>query len=125
MNDLLDCGHAPSPHSPHTTGYGTRTDGTTACYECCAEVDKASMREHGKITLYFADGKWPHSPQISNWPGSLSFIAFNITRSHGGGFAGRYPIVSGRFRFEGALWTFRNAGDNQIARCRKLKDPRA
>lgn len=97
------------------------------CYECCATDDKTFMRAEGKITLYFVEPRHggPCSPpRITNWPDTLRFEVFNITRSDGYGFGRRYPIVTGRFRFEGQLWSFRNAGDNQIARCKRLKDPR-
>lgn len=122
---LCNCGHPPSPHGEHTTGYGIDADGKTQCWSCCAEQDKACMREHGKITLYLASkSPSPSEWHITNWPGSLDLPAFNMTKSHGWGFGRRYDIVTGRFRFEGELWSFRNAGDNQIARCRRLKDPR-
>jgi hypothetical protein len=63
--------------------------------------------------------------QITNWPGSLRFDAFNIRRSGGRGFGYSYNIVTGRFRGpDGSLWTFRNAGHHQIARCRRLKNAR-
>lgn len=74
------------------------------CYLCCAADDTAFMRASGKNTMYFSNGK------ISNWPGTLSYDTFNVTRSKGYGFGRRHPIVTGRFRFEGQLWSFRNAG---------------
>jgi hypothetical protein len=33
--ELLECGHAESPHSDFTRGYGTRADGSRHCYACC------------------------------------------------------------------------------------------
>ena len=62
---------------------------------------------------------------VTDGAGHLNFVAYNITRSKGRGFGGQYDIVTGRFRGpDGAIWAFRNAGDNQIARCRRLRDPR-
>jgi hypothetical protein len=119
---IADCGHEiPTLPANHVggTGYGLDAHGKTRCYACCADVDRAEMLKSSRAVLYF------HNQQITNWPGSLRFDAFNITRSEGRAFGCRYEIVTGRFRGpDGSLWAFRNAGDNQIARCRRLKDPR-
>ena len=120
QTNTLDCGHAPSEHSTFTTGYGTDSDGRTHCYDCCANIELKRMIDTGRATLYFSKG------EVTDWVGHLKFSAFNITHSHGYGFGGtKYEIVTGRFRGpDDKLWSFRNAGDNQIARCRRLKDPR-
>jgi hypothetical protein len=116
---IADCGHLiPALPDDHIggTGYGLDAHGKTRCYACCAEVDRAEMLKTSRAVLYFVN------LQITNWPGSLRFDAFNITRSRGSGFGHPYDIVTGRFRGpDGSLWVFRNAGDNQIARCRRLR----
>ena len=65
----LDCGHPPSEHGPHTTGYGTDRDtGATACYECTTVRDLATMREAApgdRFGAYLSsDGR-----MLTNWPG--------------------------------------------------------
>lgn len=125
-----DCGHIiPALPDGHTggTGYGKTRDGKTRCYDCCALETQESMRADGRAVLYvgsrYANGHTGIA--ITDWPGKLRFDAFNITKSEGYGFGTRYQITSGRFRGpDGKLWAFRNAGDNDIARCKRLKDAR-
>lgn len=122
-----DCGHTiPALPAGHVggTGYAVERgdDGTErrVCYECAAAFEALRMRETGRAVLYLAS-----NATVTDWPGVLRFLAFNITRSYGYGFGRRYQITTGRFHGpDGKLWTFRNAGDSQIARCRRLKDPR-
>jgi hypothetical protein len=118
---IADCGHEiPALPKGHTGGTGyVVAHGHTRCYACCAEADRAEMLKRSATVLYIVGS------EVTNWPGSLRFDAFNITRSKGIAFGHTYDIVTGRFRGpDGSLWTFRNAGDNLIARCRRLKDPR-
>jgi hypothetical protein len=114
-----DCGHQiPALPDGHCGGTGYATaNGKKICYQCASDNERAWMVEHGASVLYLSNGK------ITDWPGVLNFPAFNVRRSYGVGFYGRrYPIVTGRFVGpDGRLWTFRNAGDSQIARCRRLK----
>ena len=130
LPEMLDCGHlnwfcvserARDGYSGGT-GYGM-TPGTRRrlCYQCCADRERAHMIETGEAVLYFC--LKPH--RVTDWGGRLEFPAFNITHSNGR--AGRYPyqITSGRFRGpDGKLWAFRNQGDQQLARCKRLKDQR-
>lgn len=123
-----DCGHLipelPDGHAGGT-GYGTDMRGKTRCYECGAKYEAECMVRDGKATLYVIQLDHIGKYKITDWAGKLEFPAFNITRSHGWGFGRRYPIVTGRFTGpDGKLWCFRNAGDNQIARCKRLKDAR-
>jgi hypothetical protein len=127
---VADCGHViPALPDGHVggTGYATAADtGKTMCYQCAADDERLAMLKDGKATLYIsrsADNRWV----ISNWTSnaSISYAAFNITKSHGYGFGRQYDVVTGRFYGpDGKLWAFRNAGDNQIARCKRLKDAR-
>jgi hypothetical protein len=130
MNDLLECGHPPSAHSAtQCTGYSTHdVNGKPfrRCYDCSAAGERRHMIDTGTATLYLVS-KTPSPSEwhITDWPGVLDFPAFNMTHSEGRGFGGKYPIVTGRFIGpDGKLWAFRNAGDMQIARCKRLKDAR-
>lgn len=133
-----DCGHTiPALPAGHTggTGYATTSDNRRICYECAAVATRAHMLAEGRECLYVVyrprhDTTPAHAREgtgwfITDWPGVLEFPVFNVTISRGCGFGRSYRIVTGRFRGPaGELWTFRNQGDNQIARCRRLKDPR-
>jgi hypothetical protein len=127
----LDCGHAPSPHSSFTTGYGESRDGRRICYECCAALDRQDMLETGRATLYLCrtqavvgsgsippgfirGGTW----KATNWPGSLSFPISHLTE-------GRHNIAGKRFDAwftgpDGNVWHGVQYGENtQILHCRR------
>lgn len=112
--ELLDCGHAESPHSDFTTGYGTDPEtGKRHCYACCAERDKQRMRDDGRITLYLTDRT------VTNWPGSLKIPVHHLRKGAHNMARTRYDVW---FSFEGALWHGVQYGENtQICHCRKTK----
>ena len=116
---ILDCGHVPSAHGPHTTGYGRDGDtGRTFCYECAAEIDRQWMRDHDRTTLYLVErtsGQW----ELTNWPGTLRLSPYRVR-------IGRHNMARKRYdawvSFEGADWHFVTYGDNtQIAHGRRTK----
>jgi hypothetical protein len=78
--------------------------------------DRADMIVTGRATLYYSRG------EITNWPGTLRIP---VTDSHSGkgyGFGDSYEVVTGHFMGpDDKRWAFRNAGDNQIARCKRMK----
>lgn len=129
--ELLECGHAESAHSEITRGYGTNAKGERHCYACCAEQDKAHMREHGKICLYLTTkpdqdgqiarrdsfGKYGDA-KITNWPSSLEFKGRYRKGSHN--MAGsRYDVW---FTFENTNWHGVQYGENtQIVHCKRIK----
>jgi hypothetical protein len=126
MNETatLDCGHPPSEHSDFTTGYGTDDQGKRSCYDCCAKQERAAMIKTGRGTLYLtsaaANGRM--CDFLTDWPGKLRFQAFNVTKSRGYGFGRRYDIVCGSFVGpDDYIWSFRNAGDMHLARCKRTK----
>jgi hypothetical protein len=114
----LDCGHAPSPCSSVTTGYGRDQDGRTYCYECCADRDRADMQETGRATLYLVDTPGTNG-EVTNWPGSLRFKVLYRSK-------GRHNLARVRhdvwFWADGAKWHGVQYGENtQIAHCRRVK----
>lgn len=113
---LLDCGHAESPHSDFTTGYGTTSDGKKHCYECCALADQKIMRETGRITLYYSKNK----NAVVNWPASLVLPLTHCRESrHNWGLKRR----DFWFIFEGFYWHGYQIGEfTEIAHCKKTKD---
>lgn len=117
MEEILDCGHPPSDHGPHTTGFGTDNEGRRYCWHCCGRQDEAFMREHGRISLYLCreGGQW----KVSNWPGSVTFWPF-MARKGDHNMAGSRQDVW--FIFEGYVWHGVCYGDmTQICHCRRTK----
>ncbi len=115
---VLDCGHAPSEHSDFTTGYGTGTDGKTYCYSCCADRDRAQMRQDGRIALYLTNDKDAQAT-VSNWPGSLKLGVYHQRIGRHNMAGKRYDVW---FTFETQPWHGVTYGDNtQICHCRRIK----
>lgn len=118
------CGRSITP-AANSSGHGIDGNGAAVCYACCAELDKAQMRETGKAILYltmlqYGDRTFPpRASFVSNWPGSLRIDCTSITR-------GRHNIAGVRydvwFVFEGYYWHGITYGDNtQLCHCRKTK----
>lgn len=133
---LLECGHMPTwPRSPFTTGYGTDSDGRRACFQCCADKERASMIETGRAVLYLTHKKSPEQLpgasmarglvvrwEVTDWPGLLRFPAYGVTESrHGGGFGAQRTDAYFRGP-DGATWHAVNRGDNDIARCHRVAE---
>ena len=133
---ILDCGHAPSDHSPNTTGYGIDAEGKKHCYQCCAARELREMIATGRATLYLTERTQPEQLpgpamarglvtryQLKDWPGVLCFPVYGrVKHSQGYGFGRRYPVNTGQFIGpDGFIWSFRNAGDMQLACCKRTK----
>jgi hypothetical protein len=113
MAEILECGHAPSPHGEHTTGYGVDIHGARFCYECAAKRDRADMLATGRATLYLTD------KGLTNWPGSLFIIVSERKTGRHNMARVRYDVW---FTFGGAEWHGVQYGDNtQICHCRRIK----
>lgn len=124
-----DCGHViPALPANHTggTGYAVtkRYNGTEAkvCYACAATIQRRDMLADGRGFLYLCpDIEHGHQRgyKLTDWPGTFAFKPYGIKHTWGRAPNGaRFPIVCGRFDFGGFQWSFRNAGDNQVARCK-------
>ena len=132
MQTILDCGHEPSPHESFTTGYGVTADGKKACYACCAESDKAAMIADGRACLYLVSRETAPAVgamgarreyYVTNWPGSLEFrVGGAVRHSRNGGGFGCQRTDAWFTGPDGKPWHAVNRGDNQIARCRRVKD---
>ena len=115
---VLECGHHPllTAEDYLTTGYGIDKDGKRFCYACCADRDRAEMVRTGKAMLYLSGNT------VSNWPGSLKFVASYVKKSKGWGFGREYPIETGYFTGpDGKPWSIHVRGDMQCGRARRLK----
>lgn len=110
------------------TGYAIDNNNHKICYDCCAEVDRQTMRKQGKIILYFVKTKkespipngspfWV--PEITNWPGTLRIPVLNVRTGHHNIAEKRYDVY---FMFEGKNWHGITYGDNtQVCHCKVLK----
>lgn len=118
MSDLLECGHAESPHSDITRGYGTAEDGKRHCYDCCTAMDLASMKETGKIVAYISDdGK-----TITNWPGrTLAYVTRLWETRHNIG--GKITHVWARAA-DGTWWHGKGPGKGMYIRLHRSKSKR-
>lgn len=112
---ILNCGHTPSVHGPHDTGYGKDSNDRTFCYQCCADRDRAYMVDTGAITLYLTKDK------VSNWPDSL---AFKVTAQH----VGKHNIAGKRYDVwfvgpDSHVWHGVQYGDmTQLCHCKRTKE---
>ena len=114
---ICDCGHEPGPITGCGTGYGQDDKGKTKCYTCCAEEDKAYMREHGRITLYLAGTQ--AETELTNWPGSFRIPIRRIVKGSHNWARTRYDTW---FTFEGATWHGVQYGENtQLCHCKRIK----
>lgn len=136
MTELLDCGHprTPRPAGAGGTGYGVHK-GRTACYACCADLDRAEMIATGRITLYLGR-RLESTPKafafrhlVANWPGSLSFECLSrpgtyegVKRSSRGGGFGSQRTDAWFVGPDGYVWHAINRGDMDLARCRRTKE---
>jgi len=116
--EMLECGHAESPHSTITRGYGTDAQGNRHCYDCCAAMDRASMIETGKATMYLTEGET--GSWITNWPGNVRFRTGAVRK-------GRHNMARVRYDTwftgpDGKEWHAVQYGDNtQIAHCKRTE----
>jgi hypothetical protein len=110
MNTIkLDCGHKPSEHGNHTTGYGT-LDG------------KTYMIEDGHRVLYITQNGNDCPQEVTNWPGTLRFPIKHWKGSRGVGFGRWYQVTHVWFNGpDGYEWIGRNAGDMDLTRCKRTK----
>ncbi len=113
------CGQDKRHKSDITTGYATnQLTNEKICFDCCAEQDRAFMREQGKIMLYLSknsENDW----QVTNWPGTLRF---NVTGMR----TGRHNMAGSRcdvwFNFNGRVWWGYCVGEmTQVCHCKQTK----
>lgn len=116
------------------------------CYSCCAALEIEYMQATGRTCLYLSEvdsSENPAAPRthsrrcgphngnvrhyyytLAGWPGNPAFpIIGRVRESYGYGFGRRYDVRTFRFRGpDGFVWSGRNAGDMQLARCKRTKD---
>ena len=122
--EILECGHAESPHSEFTRGFGRDQQGARSCYACCADKDREHMIADGKATMYLTyDEPIPglKAWKVTNWPGSLVFKVGGAIKHgrHNWAVTRRDVWFTGP---DGKPWHGVQYGDNtQIVHCRRTK----
>lgn len=122
--DCPRCGQTRTSDGPGT-GYGSMSDGSKVCYQCCADIDRQTMSADGRYTLYLSDTGpiRPHGScgmaKVTNWPGTLRFIGrYSV---------GRHNIAGKRYDVDfvgpdGHIWHGVTYGDDtQICHVRRTK----
>lgn len=113
-----------------TTGYGTDVHlARRNCFQCCGEVDCASMIKRGRIALYLTHPAQKYighpgrgmviNARVTNWPGTLEFHP-SYVRTGKHNMAGRRYDVWFRGP-DGRNWhgvTYDN--NTQLCHCRRL-----
>ena len=133
------CGEEKPINTSGGTGYAGDI-GNPTCYSCCADLDRESMIETGKATLYLAcepaskafDNGRPFTPAtinkghgrsrkgtVSNWPGTLAFSASVDYSRHN---IARWRYDAHFIGPDGFWWHGVTYGDNtQICHCKRTK----
>ena len=131
-----DCG---GPFTSPMQQHAVTDDGRRICYACAAEHERLAMIATGRAGLYLSketnvDGSYflagdarrgyAYDYRLTNWSGEASFrIIGRVRESHGYGFGRRYDVRTFRFAGpDGYVWSGRNAGDMQLARCKRTKE---
>lgn len=85
------------------TGYGEDKSGNIVCYACCAEQDKAYLRDHGILDGYLS------SNEFINWPGSFRIPVLASKKSRNNFGAVRIDFW---LKWEGRNYYGRQVGNN-------------
>jgi hypothetical protein len=129
---LLDCGHAPSPHSPITTGYGTDpVSGETHCYDCCTAQDVESLKDRSRPFAGYVKlsennramvrTSLPPHGIITNWPGRR-LMTIVEARKVGHNLRACPSLLFVRARdSHGGMWSGRGSGDGMAIRLHPRK----
>lgn len=119
------CGQSKPVQTNGGVGYATMSDNSLVCYDCCAELDRRSMIDSGKATLYLVKNEdnnkqWQHIYKVTNWPSTLSFAVDRIRK-------GLHNMAGTRYDawFTGpnnTRWYGVQYGENtQLIHCRRVK----
>lgn len=114
------------------------------CYACAAVLERETMVATGRCCLYLVEketeqrlgtvdrtysrrtmgGVVHYRYELSNWTGNAPFrFLGSVRESTGYGFGRSYPVRTFRFLGpDGFVWSGRNAGDMQLARCKRTKE---
>jgi hypothetical protein len=124
LNDVLDCGHPPTP-DPTGIGTGRAIDPTTdatSCYPCSDEREREAMTRANTFVAYVSSA----GDALTTWPGGhLATIdpadAHQLGRrtyTPSGGIWTRY--VWHATDIDGGRWTGVNGGPGLVIRVRRL-----
>lgn len=132
---MLECGHPPSLPTIGA-GYATTPTGARICYECCRDADLSQMERGEPIVLYLVDSgmratfgerdqTYPSACLylVKNWPGTLTISPTRVKHTIGRAFGHRFDVHHVWFIGpDDHVWYGRNAGGNQVLRCRRTRE---
>lgn len=116
-NPSRDCGHAPSPHNPFTTGTAHTSDGREICWDCAEREEKADLATARHHFAYLSgDGR-----TVTNWPGRiLGTVTSETIRRVGFGYKATRTYLRVRM-FDGSLWHGTSPGRGMYCRLYRNK----
>lgn len=117
MSEILDCGHPPSEHGEHTTGYGYDRQDRRYCYECCSALTRAEMVKSGIVDGYVD----VPARQITSWPGR-PLLTITRLRMQPRAFGTRWTELAHVWAKDdrGAEWYGKGGGDGMCITMRQL-----
>lgn len=134
------CGVTFQSYTPGSSvsNFAYTRDNRMVCVKCCAELEKAYMRTHDKIVLYFQSFQHRYQTDYTRKNkiyiiGGHGDVMGELTDAMGNKIVDLYYIDRGkhniagrrydfRFMFEGRTWHGTVYGDNSdLAYCRRLK----
>lgn len=116
---MLDCGHQPSPHGPHTTGTAHTQDGREVCWSCSDDMERTELKTTNRTIGYLDRDQ----RTVTTWPGGHLMNVTHTTQHRGctptGGY---YSTVHLRaIDVHGQHWHGTSAGPSMCAHLRKSK----
>ena len=115
--EILECGHAESPHSDITRGYGCDAQGNRNCYECCQKHDLEQIEETGEVFAYLKNDNGFRT--VTGWPGYLISDQVKILSTSRDNFGGERTYL--RFRVGNHIYSGFGLGDGMYLRAKRTK----
>jgi hypothetical protein len=122
MDEVLDCGHAPTDDGlcyangqRMTTGYATTRDGRRLCYSCADDMQRSELATADTYGAYVSsDGR-----RITTWSGGplARVTSHSIGRAGSGGQMHYWRAVTP----DGAEFYGRNAGEGMCITIRRAR----
>lgn len=119
--EMLDCGHLSTPDGV-ASGHAINDDGKRICYDCCAEIEKQSMIDTGRATLYLVNVNSTGAGhyEVTNWPGNMRFkVSHHRIGKHN--IAGKRIDVYFTGPDRNMWWGVSYGSMTQIVHCKRIK----
>jgi hypothetical protein len=120
MARILDCGHEPSPHGPHTTGTARTQEGTEICWDCALANERDALLTERKFTAYLVRDAKSREWFVTTWPGGLLMDVTRIYKGRRATWRGYQPCYYFRARdVHGQDWVGQGEGEGVYCRLRR------